>query len=330
MATLQPPVSLLVTFHMKNPEFDPTESPITIPILAPHCDHQVPSKIVNIEGHSIRGSHFAVPRLTYQQMHCNLMRRRWTTLVRHRESRHRNSRPSHDLQLFTARQMGYGTITSPSMIDWSLPENGGLLTTNLVANSPQILLSFLFLMYNGLFTCMLLVSEWAGYAHDRKPLRVTCPRKSQRSTYRLQLPYKYGVPLLLLSGILHWLVSQGLFLARVSVFTTDGVEDTATSISSIGYSNIAIITVIALGTVVVVLGILNGFRKYPAGIRLVGSCSAAISAACHRPERDTDAAEKPLMWGAVETERSIGHCCFKSFEVEKPVVGRLYAGWKSE
>ena len=216
------------------------------------------------------------------------------------------------------------------MIYWSLPGNGGLLTTTLVANSPQILLSLLFLMYNGLFTCMLLVSEWAGYAHERKPLRVTCPTKSQRSTYRLQLPYKYGVPLLLLSGALHWLVSQSIFLARVNAFTSDGVEDTDDSISSIGYSNIAIITAIALGTVMVLLGILTGFRRYPPGMPLAGSCSAAISAACHRPEGDTDAAEKPLMWGAVETEGSIGHCCFTSFEVEKPVVGRLYAGLKYE
>ena len=191
--------------------------------------------------------------------------------------------------------MGYGTVPSESMIDWSLPGNGGLLTTSLVANLPQVLLSFLFLMYNGLLTRMLLMSEWARYAHDRKPLRVTSPMKSQRSTYRLQLQYKYGVPLLLLSGILHWLVSQSLFLARVSVFTSDGVEDRENSISSIGYSIIAIITVIALGTVVVLLGILIGFRRYPPGIPIAGSCSAAISAACHRPKGDTDAAEKPLM-----------------------------------
>ena len=185
-------------------------------------------------------------------------------------------------------------------------------------------------MFNGLFTCMLLVNEWAGYAHNRKPLRVTSPANSQRSTYRLQLPYKYGVPSILFSGTLHWLVSQSIFLTRISSFTYDGVEDPANSISTVGFSLSAIVTVIALGTVVVLLGILNGFRRYPPGIPLAGSCSAAISAACHRPEGDTDAAEKPLMWGAVETEGSIGHCCFTSFEVEKPVAGKLYAGWKSE
>ena len=32
----------------------------------------------------------------------------------------------------------------------------------------------------------------------------------------------------------------------------------------------------------------------------------------------------------METDGTIGNCCFTSFEVEKPVVGRLYAGLKSE
>lgn len=196
----------------------------------------------------------------------------------------------------------------------------------LVANSPQVLLSFLYLTYNGLFTCMLLANEWAGYAHNRQSLRVTSPVGSQRSTYRLQLPYKYGVPLLLLSGILHWLVSQSLFLARISAFTSEGIENPNASISQIGYSNIAIITLLALGTIVVLLGIFNGFRRGRLGMPLVGSCSAAISAACHKPTDDKDAARGPLMWGVIETEGQVGHCCFTSLQVEKPVVGRLYAG----
>ncbi|KAF6222037.1 hypothetical protein HO133_001123 [Letharia lupina] len=159
-------------------------------------------------------------------------------------------------------QLGYGTVASESMISWSLPGTGGLLVAILVANSLQVLLSFLYLAYNGVFTCMLLANEWAGYAYSRKSLRVTSPTGSQRSTYRLQLPYKYGVPLLVLSGILHWLVSQSIFLARISAFTSEGVVDPGESISNIGYSNIAIITVIALGTIAVLLGILNGFRIF--------------------------------------------------------------------
>ena len=82
-----------------------------------------------------------------------------------------------------------------------------------------------------------------------------------------------------------------------------------------------------LGSVVVILGILKGFRNYKPEIPLVGSCSAAISAACHRPKEDEDAADKPLMWGAVSMKDGVGHCCFTSFEVTTPIEDKLYAGF---
>lgn len=187
--------------------------------------------------------------------------------------------------------LGFGAVTPESLVNWNEPGSGGLLLTVLVADSPQALLSFLFLDYNDLYTCMLMANEWSDYA---KPLRVTNPVGDQRSTYRLQLPYKYGIPSTVLSGTLHWLVSQSLFLARVAAF--DGAEeDTENSIFTIRYSCVSIITVIILGAIVVALGILNGFRKFRPGMPLVGSCSAAISAACHQPREDIDAATLPLL-----------------------------------
>ena len=61
-------------------------------------------------------------------------------------------------------QLGYGAVTSESLVAWhNLMGSRGLLLTVLVANSPQVLLSFLFLTYNGLYTCMLLADEWNGY-----------------------------------------------------------------------------------------------------------------------------------------------------------------------
>ena len=183
---------------------------------------------------------------------------------------------------------------------------------------------------------MLLGHEWSGFAHVRKPLRVTTPAGSQRSTYRLQLQYKYGIPLLVLSGTLHWLVSQSVFLALVNWYNNGKLDENSIEamftedhgvyqgVSTLGYSCIAIITVITLGGIVVLVGILHGFRKYKPGVPLAGSCSAVISAACHRPNEDVDAAYKPVMWGAVESKNPIGHCCFTSFEVTEPVKGQVY------
>ena len=235
--------------------------------------------------------------------------------------------------------LGFGTVTAESIITSAYwPGNqenesaqGALLLNILISNSPQLILSFLYLTYNGLFTSMLLSKEWSGFANHRKNLRITSPKGQQRSTYWLQLPYRYSIPLLAASSLLHWLVSQSIFLARVTVNDPTGVEDTSASISTCGYSNIAIIFVIAFGSILPLIAIAHGFRRYPSGMPFAANCSAAISSACHLPEGDIDAASKPLQWGvtgeAVETNagEKIGHCSFTSLEVTAPVEGQLYA-----
>lgn len=232
--------------------------------------------------------------------------------------------------------LGFGNVNSETLIRMNNSQNlsgpGGVIFTVLNANSPQIILSFLYFAYNGIFTCMLLAEEWSAYASKRRFLRVTSPTGGQRSTYRLQLPYRYGVPLLIGSSALHWFVSQSIFLARVNVLDSAGDEVTHESISTCGYSPMAMIFVIILGSIVVLLGIANGFRKARVGMPLAGSCSAAISAACHPPETDVDASMKRVMWGVVNKEsfkhldESVGHCSFTSFKVEAPIEGNLYAG----
>lgn len=71
-----------------------------------------------------------------------------------------------------------------------------------------------------------------------------------------------------------------------------------------------------------------GSRKYNPGIPLAGSCSAAISAACHAPIRETNASVLPLLWGVVETGQwdGVGHCAFSNCEVSVPQSGVRYAG----
>lgn len=75
----------------------------------------------------------------------------------------------------------------------------------------------------------------------RKPLRVSEPIGIQRSSYFISLPLRYGVPLFASSSILQWLISQSLFLARITAMNPDGTADRANSFSTCGYSPIAII-----------------------------------------------------------------------------------------
>ena len=180
-------------------------------------------------------------------------------------------------------------------------------------------------MYNGLFTCMLFAEEWNAHASQRKFLRVTSPKERQRSTYRLQLPYRYGIPLLIASSTLQWFVSQSVLLARVNVINSQNLE--VAELSTCGYSPMAIISGIILGSIVVLVGISNGFRRVSVGMPLASSCSAAISAACHPPKTDVNASLKRVMWGVINgSDESVGHCTFTSLEVEAPIAGRRYAG----
>lgn len=62
-------------------------------------------------------------------------------------------------------------------------------------------------------------------ATTRKGLRVTAPRGEQRSSYFLQLPYRWAVPLMIVSGALHWLMSQTIFPVRLETRSRDGNID---------------------------------------------------------------------------------------------------------
>ncbi|KAF2475426.1 uncharacterized protein BDR25DRAFT_279479 [Lindgomyces ingoldianus] len=238
-----------------------------------------------------------------------------------------------DRSLPALARLGYGAVDPRAIISWEVSSTTGNI---LMANLAQPILSFLYFSYNGLFTCMLLGLEWSQYAHQRKGLRVSrTPSGAQRSTYFLQLPYRFALPLMVLSGILHWLVSQSIFLVAIDIYDSEGRPDTLFSDSdgwkTCGYSPIAIISVLIFGIFMVAAGVGFGYWKFKPGIPLAGSCSAAISAACHSGEWDgvegARAVCEIVQWGVVgKGGDGVGHCAFSSKEVERPEIGAVYAG----
>lgn len=170
-----------------------------------------------------------------------------------------------------------------------------------------------------------------SYAYKRKGLRISDrPYGRQRSTYFLQLPYRFAIPLMALSGTLHWLVSQSIFLVAIDYYDSHGSPVPADSIFSeqgyktLGFSPIAVLSAIVLGGVAVGLVIGFGFMPYTSGIPLAGSCSAAMSAACHTIDED-GIAEMKLQWGVVSADyEGFGHCAFSSGEVRRPSKGEVY------
>lgn len=87
-------------------------------------------------------------------------------------------------------ELGFGSVNTMSIIDDS-PK--ALFATILSANLQQGILSHLYLLFNGLFSSVLGSYEWSLFAKHRQPLRVTLPKGQQRSTYFLQLPYRYAI-----------------------------------------------------------------------------------------------------------------------------------------
>lgn len=79
----------------------------------------------------------------------------------------------------------------------------------------QLILSFCYFALNSFLTRIQVEEEWNSYSRSYKPLRVSHPRGQQISHYRLQLPYKYSIPLIGMSILLHWILSNAIFLTII-------------------------------------------------------------------------------------------------------------------
>ncbi|KAI2841169.1 hypothetical protein CBS147321_7429 [Aspergillus niger] len=258
-------------------------------------------------------------------------------------------------------QLGFGSATPYTI--FSLPHSN-VVSMSLLANTPQIAVSIGYFLYNNLLTHMLLAAEHDDYASQRKALRVSWPQGSQRSSYYLSLPYRYSIPLMIASMLLHWLVSGSLFYVAINPIDMLGNTVHANQVITCGYGPIAIVFALILGGVMTSTVVGLGMRRFASQMPIAGSCSAAVSAACH-PTGGDDHALKPIMWGEIpvaavqpngiddadeiiseheiedreeigdgcysplssETagqDGSYGHCSFTSEEVIIPNPSRLY------
>lgn len=243
----------------------------------------------------------------------------------------------------TLWKLGLGAVSARTLINWAGLGGPSTLVTNvLLANIAQPVLSFIYFSYNGIFTCMLAEREWNQFARKAKSLRVSgIPSGFQRSTYFLQLPYRFAIPIMLLSGVLHWLVSQSIFLVAIETYSQDKQYKQSYDITqnsdiepeqlTCGYSPIAIMFVIILTVVMMLFGVGVGLQRYESGMPVAGSCSVVLSAACHVEDDNTAGSKmalKPVQWGVIRSggEHDVGHCGFSDTEVTFPQEFAMYAG----
>ncbi|KAI0472675.1 hypothetical protein GGR56DRAFT_651447 [Xylariaceae sp. FL0804] len=263
------------------------------------------------------------------------------------------------LTLAFFRSLGFGAVSQLTFLNVMLPRGdpAGLLTSVLLANAPQLWFSLMYTVAGAVLTTFLVQREFAAMHvhahvsattatatntaakealdhrdHDRrhhKPLRVSEPVGIQRSSYFISLPFRYGVPLTVLSAVFHWLISQSFFLARVTALLPDGTEDYPNSFSTLGYSPYAVLITGAVGFINFLMIVLVGCRKYDGTMSMVSTNSMAISAACHSlPEDREFGYQLPVQWGVVEVgEDGVGHCTFSTAPVNvirEPQEGALY------
>ncbi|EPS35533.1 hypothetical protein H072_11087 [Dactylellina haptotyla CBS 200.50] len=221
----------------------------------------------------------------------------------------------------------------------------------LIANSPQLLISLFYLLYNGIFTKMALSSEIDKFYKERKYLRVSKPTGQQRSSFFLELPYRFSVPLMAVSTSMHWLSSQTLFLVSINEWDTLRVSEIRRDV--LGYSPIGLLLCVVVLLVSILVSLVIGYLfKNDGVVPAVGSSSAAIGAICHCPDIDTNASLSAVMWGVPSIPKDarstielseasedgqdtacdqevydgqvVGHCCLTSLPVTLPIEGSYY------
>lgn len=199
-----------------------------------------------------------------------------------------------------------------------------------LANLPQLLLSFNYFLLNRIVTAMAASYEWSSFAHKRKGLRTSAPVGAQRSTFWPQLPLKFSLPMMVESFCLHYFASQTLYFGSLQTYASYDehgnfvvLEDN----SGLGYSHDAAYFLMVFLVIVTAGVIWCGYFQNKRGLPPCKSCSLLISAACHPSEEERDVHLKPVQWGEVSqaTDSSeIGHCSFSGEEVTMPVIGRAY------
>ena len=205
---------------------------------------------------------------------------------------------------------GFGATNIGALASLSSFEGGSnvsVLITSLQVNLPQLIFSSLSFVYNSLCTCMAAAWEWNDVAIHRKSLRVTNPVGTQRSTYWLQLPWKFSLLLIAASALLHWLISQSIFLVNLRIRTPDGrllteadddyspMVDSDGTITAAGYSLLAAIFSVVVASLLLAVLCGVGALKLKTGMPLVGweeelRHQCGLSSARARYERRGEAA----------------------------------------
>ncbi|KAF9882385.1 hypothetical protein CkaCkLH20_00421 [Colletotrichum karsti] len=225
-----------------------------------------------------------------------------------------------------------------------LPNGAARAGFALVAAVPHLLLAILYLSTNALMSNYFLSHEMSQYALPglTLPLRVSSgrPLGAQTTSLYLTLPRPFSWLLLALFSAAGFVLSQAVVMVSIDVLPAAKDADFPGPINGVGFSGVGLLALLALLVLIAGLVLGLGLRRAdptptrvdgePSGNPLVlkgGSCSAVISARCHRSPGDVGAAFREVAWGVVSEGEgaNIGHATFSSLPVSVLNPIRSYA-----
>jgi hypothetical protein len=179
--------------------------------------------------------------------------------------------------------LGADSVTDSQMVGGAIKaagarsETAGFFVSVLFANVWQLIFTLLYLLYNSLLTRLIVAEHWSCFSLSRKALRVSIPKSFQRSSYVLSLPYRYGVVMTCVSILIHWLLSQSLFLFQTTGVDSSGKLVPRYNASRVGYAPLGIVFILILGGILVVGLALMGLKKYFLQLHFLRRCANYLS-----------------------------------------------------
>jgi len=215
---------------------------------------------------------------------------------------------------------------TPNSQFWRGATNGTIQSA-LSTNLGQLAASALYLASNSVLTRMLAANELHAFAtpEGRKTLRTSFPLRGQRAAFFLHVPLRYAVPVMASMVILHFFISQAVFPVRMDVYDFAGNFSAQDSFVGFIASFDGVLSSVVWATTL--MFVVHGLACRPLNkdMPLMAGNSLAISAACHPPQGDTDAATKPVAYGVYDDdEGSVARAGFTSHNVGTLQEGTQY------
>ena len=210
--------------------------------------------------------------------------------------------------------LGFGAVDPEILI--ASDNFGNPTTLSLLANIPQLVLAVLVFLYNSILAAMFTAHDISQFAFKPQYLQVARPVGDQRGTWLLGMPFAWGILMLAIQILLHWFVSQALFVVDISAYNEDGTLNTYLgSITNCGFSPLAMICTLVTASLLTLVTCGLGLRKFKdQSPPLMANCSAAISAACHHTGYRDKTQYMELKWGCTgyngHGTSLVGHCAF--------------------